>query len=203
VESILILFAHPRFEKSRANRALLAEANRCEGVTLHDLYEIYPSFEIDVEREKALLAAHRIIVWQHPFYMYGPPALLKQWLDLVLEVGWAHGAGADALRGKIAFNALTTGGTRESYRPGGYNRFTLREFLRPFEQTALLCNMAYLPPFALQASHRLDDAALAGQASRYRTLLQRLGAGGADLAACSAFPLLNDWLDLPPGGAGP
>ena len=52
---ILILFAHPRFENSRNNRALLAGVEKIEGVTLHDLYEEYPDFNIDVDREKALL----------------------------------------------------------------------------------------------------------------------------------------------------
>ena len=112
---ILILFAHPRFEKSRANRALLKNIGHLPGVTLNDLYERYPDFNIDVDREKELLAAHDIIVWHHPIYMYGAPALLKQWIDLVLEYGWAHGREGDFLKGKVIFNALTSGGGR--WRP--------------------------------------------------------------------------------------
>jgi putative NADPH-quinone reductase len=133
---ILVLFAHPRFEKSRTNRALLKRIEHQEGITLQDLYEQYPDFNIDVDREKALLVAHQIIIWHHPFYMYSAPALLKQWIDLVLEYGWAHGKGGDFLKGKMLFNAITSGGTREVYAHGRYNRFTVQEFLIPFHQTA-------------------------------------------------------------------
>lgn len=82
VNKILILFAHPRFEKSRVNRALLENIEHISGVTLHDLYEEYPDFNIDVELEKRLLTSHQIIIWHHPFHMYGAPALLKQWMDM-------------------------------------------------------------------------------------------------------------------------
>jgi glutathione-regulated potassium-efflux system ancillary protein KefG len=191
---ILILFAHPRFEMSRINRALLKEVRQLPGVTLHDLYEHYPDFNIDIEREKQLLSAHRIIIWHHPFYMYGAPALLKQWIDLVLEYGWAHGRGGDFLKDKIIFNVLTSGGTREVYSPEGYNRFTIREFLVPFEQTAALCKMIYLPPFAVQGTHLLTESQLAYHASLYRTLLERLSRGDFRIDAMKRFAFLNDWL---------
>ncbi len=197
---ILILFAHPRFEMSRINRALLKEVRHLPGVTLHDLYEHYPDFNIDIEREKQLLSAHRIIIWHHPFYMYGAPALLKQWIDLVLEYGWAHGRGGDFLKDKIIFNVLTSGGTREVYSPKGYNRFTIREFLAPFEQTATLCKMIYLPPFAVQGTHLLTESQLAYHASLYRTLLERLSRGDFCIDAMKRFAFLNDWLRHEPEG---
>lgn len=196
---ILILFAHPVFEKSRVNRALLDRVDRIPGVTLHDLYEQYPDFNIDIEREKRLLTTHQVIIWHHPFYMYGAPALLKQWIDLVLEYGWAHGRGGDFLKGKIIFNVLTTGGSREVYAADGYNRFTLREFLAPFDQTATLCKMVYLPPFAVQGTHLLTEARMEYHAALYHTLLERLSEGNFSLESMRRFPLLNDWLDHSPG----
>jgi glutathione-regulated potassium-efflux system ancillary protein KefG len=199
VNKILILFSHPRFEKSRVNRALLEGVDRMPQVTLHDLYERYPDFNVDIEQEQELMTAHEIIIWQHPFYMYGAPALLKQWIDLVLEYGWAHGRGGDSLRGKIIFNALTSGGSREVYRTDGYNRFTLREFLVPFDQTATLCKMIYLPPFAVQGTHLLTEAQLARHAALYHALLERLSRGDFSLESMRQFPLLNDWLDQDSG----
>lgn len=196
---ILILFAHPRFEKSRVNRALLDGVDGIPGVTLHDLYERYPDYDVDIGQEQSLLTAHQIIIWHHPLYMYGAPALLKQWIDLVLEYGWAHGRGGDFLKGRIIFNTLTTGGSREVYTADGYNRFTLREFLVPFDQTATLCKMVYLPPFAVQGTHLLTEARLAYHAALYRALLQRLSKGDFRLESMRRFPLLNDWLDHSPG----
>lgn len=80
---VLILFAHPRLEKSRANRALLDRMPRHAGITFHDLYEHYPDFNIDIRREQALLEKHDIVVLHHPFYWYSVPPLLKQYFDLV------------------------------------------------------------------------------------------------------------------------
>ncbi|MFA5180896.1 MAG: NAD(P)H-dependent oxidoreductase [Syntrophales bacterium] len=192
---VLILFAHPRFEKSRVNRALLDALPLSDALTLHDLYEIYPDYNIDVEAEKKILLAHDILIWHHPFYMYSAPAILKQWLDLVLEYGWAHGAGGDFLKDKTAFNVITTGGTREAYRRDGFNRFTIREFLCPFEQTARLCKMTYLPPFAVQGTYRLTDEELARQAADYGFLLQQLAADACSHEEMGQFTFLNDWIE--------
>ena len=84
-------------------------------MTVHDLYEAYPDLDIDVAREKALLLAHDVIVWQHPFFWYSTPAILKEWQDLVLEFGWAYGPGGTALRGKLFVSAITTGGREAAY----------------------------------------------------------------------------------------
>jgi glutathione-regulated potassium-efflux system ancillary protein KefG len=194
MNKILILFAHPRFEKSKTNRALLANINRIEGVTLNDLYEQYSDFNIDTDREKELLLAHQIIIWHHPFYMYSAPALLKQWIDLVLEHGWAHGKNGDNLKNKIIFNVITTGGTREVYTANAHNRFTIREFLLPFEQTATLCKMIYLPPFAVQGTYLLSAEALKYHVTMYHTLLERLAKDDYDVEALKKVEFLNDWL---------
>ncbi len=200
---VLILFAHPRYEKSRANRALLSKAESVPEVTLHDLYECYPDFNIDVEMEQKLLLEHEIIIWHHPFYMYGAPALLKQWIDLVLEYGWAHGQGGNFLKDKINFNTLTSGGTREVYTASGYNRFTLGEFLLPFNQTATLCGMIYLPPFAVQGTYLLTEEDLQEYAERYRILLNRLIWGEYQLETIKRFSYLNDWLQHEKGARKP
>jgi glutathione-regulated potassium-efflux system ancillary protein KefG len=194
MNNILILFAHPRFEKSKTNRALLAGVDKIDGVTLNDLYEQYPDFNIDVEREKELLVRHDVIIWHYPLYMYSAPAMLKQWMDLVLEYGWAHGSRGNALKDKIVFNALTAGGARESYAINQHNRFTLREFLVPFEQTAALCKMIYLPPFAVHGTHLLTDKQLAHYVTLYHKLLGRLVTGEIPLESIRMYDYLNDWL---------
>lgn len=172
--AILLLFAHPAYERSRANRRLLTEASALDGLTVHDLYEAYPDFGIDVEREQRLLAEHDVIVMQHPFYWYSTPALIKEWFDLVLQHGWAYGREGNALAGKRFLTATTAGGGAEAYGPDGPNRFTVRELLAPIEQTARLCGMEYLEPFIVHGTLGLDDAALAAEARRYRTRLESL-----------------------------
>ena len=192
--NILILFAHPRFERSRANRQLVRHIPRSERLTFHDLYERYPDFNVNLSYEKHLLSRHDIIIWHHPFYWYGAPPLLKQWIDISLEFGWAYGPGGAALRDKIFFNAITSGGSREAYTHEGHHRFTVQEFLTPFRRTATLCHARYWPPFAVHGTHRIDDAGLLEQARLYRRLLARLLDGDFDPDAVEQYPYLNDWL---------
>ena len=194
VNKIIIVFAHPRFEKSKTNRALVEGVLDLPGVILNDLYEQYPDFNIDVRREQELLSGHSIIIWHHPFYMYGAPSLLKQWIDLVLEHGWAHGRDGEFLKGKVVFNTITAGGTRDVYAAGRQNRFTIRELLAPFEQTANLCKMIYLPPFVVHGTYLLSGRQLADTVRLYRRLLEILGAGGWNVDSLKQFSYLNDWL---------
>jgi glutathione-regulated potassium-efflux system ancillary protein KefG len=171
---ILILFAHPALEKSSVHARLIKEAAQISGVTLHDLYEAYPDFDVQVAKEQQMLLAHDIIVWQHPFYWYSAPALLKQWLDLVLEHGWAYGSGGIKLAGKRALSIISCGGSLDAYSPEGRNRFTIPHFLAPFEQTAHLCKMTYMPPFVVPGTHRLNREEMEQYALQYRQLLEKL-----------------------------
>jgi putative NADPH-quinone reductase len=182
VNRVLVLFAHPRIDRSEVNVALADAARGVDGVTLVDLYAEYPTFEIDVEHEQQRLLDHDVIVFQHPVYWYSSPALLKEWQDLVLEHGFAYGADATALEGKVLLNAVTAGGHREIYsRDSGY-RLELRDFFAPFEQTALLCRMRYLPPFVLfAAGYAADDGRLATHIEHYRRLLTALVQNRLDL----------------------
>lgn len=191
---ILILFAHPRFERSLNNSVLIQSISDIPEITFHDLYEKYPDFNIDIDFEKKLLAEHDIIIWQHPFYWYSAPPLLKQWIDLVLEFGWAYGPGGKALEGKIIFNAITTGGIREAYCREGHNRFTLRELLAPFEQTAFLCRMTYLPPFAMYGTHRITSSEKEDTAILYKNLLKSLIKGDIPAEDIGKFSCFNEWI---------
>lgn len=169
---ILILFAHPALEKSWVNRQLIRAIQGLDSITIHDLYERYPNFQIDVKFEQELLLAHDIIVFQHPFYWYSSPAILKEWQDLVLEHGFAYGHTGTALRGKKFLSAITTGGSEQAYCRQGYNHFTVRELLTPFEQTARLCGMEYLPPFVIQGTHQLrEPQQIAKHVEDYRSAL--------------------------------
>ena len=184
---VLVLFAHPVLERSRVNKRLVAAIRDLSGVTIHDLYEAYPTFAIDVAREQELLREHDIVVFQHPFYWYSTPAILKEWQDLVLEHGWAYGHSGTQLRGKITFNAITTGGPESAYRTGGYNRFTIRELLAPWDQTAHLCGMRFLAPFAVHAALRVSgDADMATARAAYRALLEALRDDRLDLDRAAA-----------------
>jgi len=174
MKSILVLFAHPKFELSRTNKALVQAIKKRKGVTFHDLYEHYPDFHINVAHEKRLLQQHDIIIWHHPFYWYSCPPLMKQWIDLVLEFGWAYGPEGNALESKKCLNVITTGGSRTVYCSEGNNNYSVNEFLRPFEQTARLCGMEYLPPFTVMGTHKLSIEDLNKHVAQYEVLISCL-----------------------------
>jgi glutathione-regulated potassium-efflux system ancillary protein KefG len=194
---LLVLFAHPALEKSRVHARLLRHIRHLEGLTFHDLYEEYPDFDIDVKREQELLLRHDVIVWQHPFYWYSCPAIIKQWEDLVLEHGWAYGKGGTQLAGKRIFNAITTAGSKEAYSVGGRNRFTIPQLLAPFDQTAYLCKMKYMPPYVLHSTPRLAAADIEMYAVQYEQLLVALANDRISGEEWEQVTYLNELIPLP------
>ena len=192
MNKILVLFAHPAFEQSKVHRVLMDEIKQLKGVTIHDLYEQYPDFDIDVEREKALLLDHDIIIWQHPLFWYSGPALLKQWQDLVLEHGWAYGKQGHALDGKRIFNVMSSGGDVDAYRVDGFHGSIVKQFLLPFERTAQLCRMVYLPPFWVSGTHQLNSEAIQHFAEQYKLLLIKISDDQFTNQQMLAASVLND-----------
>jgi glutathione-regulated potassium-efflux system ancillary protein KefG len=197
---VLVLYCHPNPHRSRVNRELVEAVRGLPGVTVHDLYEAYPDHQIDVPFEQQLLLDHQVIVLQHPFYWYSVPPLLKEWMDEVLQWGWAYGIGGDKLRGKTMLNAITTGGAEAGYAPGGFNRFTLRQLLAPVDQTAHLCGMTYLPPFAVHGTHRLDADRIRSAAREYRVVIEALRDDRVPLPIVGGLDRLNQdlsWTIVP------
>ena len=193
---ILVLFAHPSVGRSEVNRPLAEVAAAVPGVTLVDLYAEYPDFRIDVDCEQKRLLDHDVIVFLHPLYWYSTPAILKEWQDLVLEHGFAYGSGGDRLHGKIFFDATTAGGLEAAYRSEGYNHFSIAELLQPLEQTADLCGMTWLPPFALFGSRQaVDENRVDQHLSDWRRVLEALRDDRMDLQRARGCMKLNENLD--------
>lgn len=166
---ILVLAAHPQIEHSHVNRALIQAAaeHGSARIEVRDLYALYPDYLIDVDAEQALLAQARLVVWLHPIHWYSMPPLMKLWLDEVLSFGWAYGPGGHALQGKDLWLVASTGGPVESYQPAGYNRHLFDAFLTPYEQTATLTGMRWLPPLVLHGAQRVGEATLAAHVALF------------------------------------
>ena len=193
---VLVIVAHPQMEQSRANRALMRAATALEHqgaaartpkVAVRDLYALYPDYLIDTAAEQAALATARLVVWQHPIHWYSMPPLMKLWVDEVLAFGWAYGPGGTAARGKDLWLVATTGGPEDSYRPDNYNRYFFDAFLPPFEQTAALCGMRFLPPLLLHGAHRATDVEIAAHAAVFAERLASYPQW-PELAERDAFP---------------
>ncbi|MCA2013290.1 NAD(P)H-dependent oxidoreductase [Cereibacter sphaeroides] len=186
--------AHPAPSSSQANRAMLRMVQGMEGITQVDLYAEYPRYDIDIAEEQARLLAHDVVVLQFPLFWYSCPALVKEWLDLVWEHGFAYGQQGDKLKGKTLLLAITTGGPQEAYSPQGYQHFELRTFLTPFEQTARLAQMRFLAPYVFHGALKRDPAA---HALGFGTLLGALRDERLDLRAAETTDILtHDTLPL-------
>jgi glutathione-regulated potassium-efflux system ancillary protein KefF len=196
---ILVIVAHPELEQSRANRRLMQAARALQRksppgrLVVRDLYALYPDYLIDITVEQAALKAAKLVVWQQPIRWYSMPPLLKLWLDDVLTFGWAYGPDGNALRGKDLWLVASTGGPEDSYRPDSYNRYFFDAFLPPYEQTAALCGMRFLPPLVLHGAHKASEAELTAHAETYA---QRL----ADYPAWPEIDLVEDCVEcaVPP-----
>lgn len=84
----------------------------------------------DVRAEQAKLAAAELLVIQFPLWWYGPPAILKGWLDRVLTAGFAYGDmdpelgvprryGDGGLTGRKALVVVTAGEDERTIGPRG------------------------------------------------------------------------------------
>lgn len=164
---MLILYAHAMPHRSRVNRRMIEAARSIPGVMVNDLYETYPDFVIDVEREQALVEAADLLVLQHPLQWYGMPSLQKEWLDQVLEHNWAYGSLGGALSGKDFWLAVTTGSAEEAYSAAGEHGHDFAAFLPPYRQIAALCGMRWLEPLIFHGARQANDSAIEAHVASY------------------------------------
>lgn len=171
----LLVVAHPRLDRSIVNAALLAGLAGNERVDVHDLYQVYPDYQIDVLTEQDSLSRYSVIGLQFPLFWYSMPSLLKEWFDLVWLHGFAYGRGSSKLVGKHLFCAVSTGGDAQSYSAGGHNGYPINDFMRPLERTAALCQMHWSAPYILHDTPAMHGDRLRAATQTYREyILDRL-----------------------------
>lgn len=168
---IYLIAAHPHWRDSRVNRQLLEAAQELPSVDVNDLYNTYADYAIDVEVEQRRLARADLLVLLHPIQWYSMPALQKLWLDEVLGYGWAYGTQGSALEGKDFWLVATTGGPEKSYHPQSYNRYFFDAFLPPYEQTAALCGMRFLPPLVFHGARSAPASEVAAHVEVFKNRL--------------------------------
>ncbi|EAD5766332.1 TPA: NAD(P)H-dependent oxidoreductase [Listeria innocua] len=132
----LVIIAHPNIENSRVNRvwkeALLKST---EELAIHELYEVYPNWDIDVAFEQQQLQNYDKVIIQFPFYWYSYPPLLKKWFDDVFSYGWAYGSKGDKMAGKKLALAISIGDKKYNYKEDAPIGYSLDTLLTPFLAT--------------------------------------------------------------------
>lgn len=195
---ILILFAHPAQDHSEVNLPMFNAAKKIEHVTCVDLYALYPNHDIDVDIEQDRLRQHDIVIFLFPLYWYSTPAILKDWMDLVLEYGFAYGKAGTALEGKTLLPVISAGGAEKAYQDDGYNHFSIRELLRPLEQTAKFCKMQFMAPFIIfGARTAVEEERLLHHLEKWTLLLDSLIHDRLDTDKAQVVEhLLNDFEEI-------
>lgn len=168
---VLVLAAHPNWTESRVNRRLFEAARASPRAEARDLYALYPDYDIDLAAEQAACERAQLVVLLHPIQWYSMPPLQKLWFDEVLAYGWAYGHHGTALQGRDMWLVATTGGPESSYHPQSYNRYFFDAFMPPYEQTAALCGMRFLPPLVLHGARRASEENIAQHAQVFRDRL--------------------------------
>jgi putative NADPH-quinone reductase len=151
MKKTVFIAAHPNFNKSVTTKCVTEiiqskSETKSGDIEIRILSELYPDYKIDILAEQEALLKAENIVLQFPFYWYSVPAILKLWIDDVLEYGFAYGKTGDKLKGKHLLLSLSTGGPQEAYQPTGRNNTYVTDFLIPLKQTARLTQTILYEP---------------------------------------------------------
>lgn len=150
----------------------------------------------DVAGELDKLLAADLVILQFPLWWFGPPAMLKGWIDRVFIYGAMYSSARrhdrGVGRGKRALLCVTTGSSEAACSPDGREGDT-RLVLWPTLYTLRYVGFTVLEPVLIYGvrSGLAGDAAaaqdlrLAGATQRYRDLL-------ADLDAAPVVPFNGD-----------
>lgn len=153
------------------NAAVLDRVSNIPNVTVTDLYETYPDFHLNTEREKSLVLANDVVFLQHPFLWYSMPPLLKLWFDEVFELGLSYGDGGTAFRNKILQLSVTAGGPKEAYNRSGSGKPSITEYTKPYEATAAVSGMGWARPLVFFANEDSSQNMIEAHAERVRDLV--------------------------------
>lgn len=146
----LVIVIHSDIQNSAINKRWVEELYKYpEKFDIHQLHEVYPDENIDVQTEQKLIEQYDKIVFQFPFYWFNCPPFFKKWLDEVLTYGWAYGSKSGyKVSGKKIALAISAGIDEHEYHSTEKYKYTLEELLRPFELTFEYVKADYRPFFA-------------------------------------------------------
>lgn len=78
----------------------------------------------DIKAEQKYIKEADVIIFIHPIWWFGMPAVLKGYIDRVFSAGFAYEYAADGVKGLLSGKKVmiinTTGGPQESYEKFGF-----------------------------------------------------------------------------------
>ena len=144
MSKVLIIYGHTDPAGSVANKKILeVVANEMPEAEIVTLAELYPDFNIDIEKEQQRLLQADIVVFEYPVFWYSSPSILHRYIEQVFQHGFSHGSTGDKLKGKKLVLSLTTGAPAEMYSHDGAMGFTIDDFNDWAVATSRLTQMEY------------------------------------------------------------
>lgn len=136
---VVVLVAHPDLTSSHANAALIKAAEEVKGVQVINIYE-HP---INSKVYKDVIQHASTIVYQFPVYWLGAPGRMKEWTDKVFT-DFEKQKGM--IQGKKLMVCCTVGGSYKDYQHNGSIKFTMDEYLIPYQGQAYWAKMKWEKP---------------------------------------------------------
>ena len=133
-----MILAHPKIHESLGNKIISEAVFSHENTEVRHLDLLYPNFKIDIKAEQEALLAADIIIFQYPLFWYSTPAILKHWIDEVIQYGFAFGKDSYKLEGKKIIVSFTIGSPIKDYPNEVIEKITF-----PFQGLASYCKMEY------------------------------------------------------------
>lgn len=121
------------------------------------------TYSSEIARDQDRLFWCDLLIFQFPIWWFGPPGILKGWIDRVLGYGRLYDLGhryaTGLLQGRRAIVSTTTGGPAERFGPEGQYD-DIGAYLRPIEFGVFeYLGFEALDRFVAWSAGRVDDAA--------------------------------------------
>lgn len=120
------------------------------------------SFSPEIARDQERLFWCDLLIFQFPLWWFGPPAILKGWIDRTLAFGLIYDLGhryaTGLLQGRRGMVSVTTGGPAERFGGSDAQYDPLDTYLRPIEFGCIeYMGMALTERFVAWSAGRVGD----------------------------------------------
>jgi NAD(P)H dehydrogenase (quinone) len=138
MSNTLMILAHPSIEKSIGNKTISEIIAKEDNTEVRHLNLLYPDFNIDISAEQDALLNADTIIFQYPLFWYSTPAILKEWIDQVMQYGFAFGKESQLI-GKKVIVSFTIGSPLKDYPQEIIEKITFH-----LKGLTAYCKMEYL-----------------------------------------------------------
>ncbi|SFJ07122.1 glutathione-regulated potassium-efflux system ancillary protein KefG [Kaistella treverensis] len=172
MKKTLVIFAHPYFEYSTTNVALIKAYGNSEQLVFRDLYEEYPDFHIATFRERKRIREFERLIFHFPLIWFGLPPLIQLWIDEVFDMSWKAESN-HPLMNKDAIIIVTMGASEESYHREGLYKTTIEELMKPLILSLSVTGIEIKEIISIYNADDLEEQELADMTEKIKQSLTR------------------------------